>query len=249
MSTYLYGLVARTHPQELDAVSGVGSPSTRVRAVAAGELVAVVSDAPEGLRAKRRDLLAHETVLEHLCAQGATLPMQFGIVGQGDAAVAEEVSRNSAGYLRLLEELEGRVEINVKASHHDDAVLQHVLLHDRDLRQRNEQMRRDGGGTYEERVSFGEQIANAVQAREAQDADSITTALRPFAVRHRPGQALDGAFLNVSFLVEREEIQAFDSAVEELRDAWVELVEIRARGPLPPYSFTDPAQAGTARAR
>ncbi|RRO18716.1 hypothetical protein EIL87_06270 [Saccharopolyspora rhizosphaerae] len=249
MNTYVYGVVASTHPRELDGVTGVGSPSAPVRAVEAGDLIAVVSDAPEQLRAKRRDLLAHEAVLERLCAQGATLPMQFGIVGQGDAAVAEEVSRNAQGYSRLLDELADRVEINVKARHLEDAVLQHVLLNNDALRRRNEQMQREGGGTYDERLQFGEQVSEAVQAREGQDSKTIIDALAPFAVRHREGPAVDGAFVNASFLVERSDVEAFDAAVTELSNTWAELFELRARGPLPPYSFTDPAEAGAARTR
>lgn len=247
MSTYLYGLVAGNHPQNLDGCEGVGSPPAALRCVAAGELVAVVSDAPASLRAKRRDVLAHELVLERLCEQGATLPMQFGIVAEDDAAVAEEIARSEARYLGLLAELEDRVEINVKASHHENAVLQRVLLDNDQLRKRNERMRAEGGGSYDERVRFGEDVSRAIEARETRDANAITAELEPLAVRQRAGRGVGGSFLNVSFLVQRRDVEEFEAAVEQVRSSWEELAEVRARGPLPPYSFTDPAQVGTTR--
>lgn len=58
MGTYVYGIVRASHsplPQDLE---GIGEPPRPVRVMRQGELAAIVSDAPEELRPKRRDLLA-----------------------------------------------------------------------------------------------------------------------------------------------------------------------------------------------
>lgn len=242
MSTYLYGVVRRDHPRKLGDRTGVGSPPTPLRMVEADELVAIVSDAPENLRAKRRDLLAHEEVLEELCTQGATLPMRFGIVGDDDEAVSREVGRNAENYHRLLTELDGRIEVNVKAKHHEDAVLRQVLLEDDKLRSLNDRLRDHDGGSYDERVQFGEMVSRAVEAREARDAEAIAQQLRGKVVQERSGPAVDGCFLNISFLLEGPDVQEFQSTVDELRTSLDWLLELRVRGPLPPYSFTDIGQ-------
>lgn len=240
MSTYLYGLVGREHPQKLKDCTGIGSPPAAIRVLAAGDLIAVVGDAPEDLRAKRRDLLAHEEVLETLCAQGATLPMQFGVVGDNDDAVIQEVARDAENYTQLLADLEGRIEINVKARHHEDALLRQILLDNDDLRARNERIKQaDDGGSYEERVQFGELVSQAVGQREESDSQAIVERLRRHAVRENPGPAVGDYFLNVSFLVAGTEVEEFQSAVAEVGNALDELLELRARGPLPPYSFTE----------
>ncbi len=239
MSTYLYGLVATSHPRKLDGLTGVGESPAHLRPLVAGEIVAVVSDAPDGLRAKRRDLLAHEEVLEKLCSQGATLPMRFGVVGEDDDAVVAEVSGRSEEYTDLLTRLTGQVEINVKATHHEDEVLRQVLLDDAELRAQHERIQSDGGGSYEERISFGEKVANAVEQRAAQDADVLIEQLSGLADRRHIGAPVGDTFLNASFLVDAAEIETFEAAVAELREQVDWLLDLRVRGPLPPYSFTE----------
>ena len=239
MSTYLYGLVGAGHPKKLDDVHGVGSPPAPVRLLLAGEIVAVVSDAPEGLRAKRRDLLAHESVLETLCAQGATLPMRFGVVGDDDDAVVREIGQRAGEYRDLLDSLTGHVEINVKAKHHEDEVLRQVLLDDPDLRARNERIQAADGGTYEERLDFGERVANAVEQRAAQDSAAVIDYFSGLAHRRHVGAPVGDTFLNVSFLVDGAEIETFEQAVGSLREQVDWLMDLRVRGPLPPYSFTE----------
>ncbi len=50
MSTYVYGITTSTHPSLPEGMDGVGDPPCRVRVLREGELAALVSDAPEGLR-------------------------------------------------------------------------------------------------------------------------------------------------------------------------------------------------------
>ncbi|MFE7359387.1 GvpL/GvpF family gas vesicle protein, partial [Streptomyces sp. NPDC057543] len=87
MAVYVYSIVLTTHPQRLDGLDGVGDPPTTLRTVHTDKLSAVVSDAPEELRPKRRDLAAHQAVQERLMADGTVLPLQFGFTTTDDDAV------------------------------------------------------------------------------------------------------------------------------------------------------------------
>jgi hypothetical protein len=236
--TYLYGIVRAAHPTRLDGQAGVGEPPRSLRRLDAGELAVVVSDAPPGLRAKRRDLLAHTRVLEELLAQGSTLPMRFGSIADDDESVRRQVAAHADRYTTVLSELDGRVEVNVKATHREEPVLRELLAGDEDLRGWNDDLRRRGGGDQHERARFGEAVAQAVEAREAADARRILHLLRPKAVRESYGPQVGDCFVNVSFLVAEKELRAFESAAAELGEAVEPLIELRVRGPLPPYSFT-----------
>ncbi|MFC9758920.1 GvpL/GvpF family gas vesicle protein, partial [Streptomyces sp. NPDC056921] len=66
MAVYVYSIVPTSHPQRLDGLDGVGDPPAALRTVQTGKLSAVISDAPEELRPKRRDLGAHQAVQERL---------------------------------------------------------------------------------------------------------------------------------------------------------------------------------------
>ena len=234
MNTYVYGIVSANHPKKLEGV-GVGGDGLRV--VEAGEVAAVVSDAPASLHAKRRELFAHEQVLETLCAQGVTLPMRFGLLADDDAALAREMSAQRSGYLTLLSQLEGKAEMNVKARHYEDASLRSVLAQDAELRRMNHELH-SRGGSNSERARFGELVAAAVQQQELHDADAIAEALDPHAFQRADGPAVNGCFVNSSFLVDSAATDAFLAAAEELRESARDAVDLRVRGPLPPYSFT-----------
>ncbi|MDT0420950.1 GvpL/GvpF family gas vesicle protein [Streptomyces evansiae] len=64
---YVYAVV----PEDTDpaGLTGVGSPAREPRAVRAAGLAARVGPAPAPPRAKRRDLLAHQGVLDALAAR------------------------------------------------------------------------------------------------------------------------------------------------------------------------------------
>jgi Gas vesicle synthesis protein GvpL/GvpF len=235
MSTYVYGFTQTTHPLAINDLLGVGSK--RLRVLSSVGLAAVVSDAPEGLRAKRRDLEAHEAVLEALSAAGTVLPMRFGTVAPRDVAVVTELEANAPRYRQLVSKLAGRVELNVKAIHREDAVLSELLQRDRSLRERNQALRTRGGGSYDEKVEFGEAVAAALEERRAQDAAVVVAALRPYAAQVSVGPAVDGSFVNVSFLVAAVDRTRFDASVSELGRELSGIADVHCYGPLPPYSF------------
>ncbi|MBC9728685.1 GvpL/GvpF family gas vesicle protein [Streptomyces sp. TRM68367] len=242
MSTYVYGITAASHPPLPENLSGVGEPPCPVRVVREGGLAAVVSDAPEGLRPKRRDLLAHQAVLGEAGTGGCVLPMRFGSVAPDDAAVAAVLAERAEHYQERLRTLDGKVEYNVKAVHEEEAVLHRVLSESPEIRAMTEASRQAGGGTYEQRLRLGETVAHAVKELEAEDAAEVQQALEPAADSVSAGPESTGWLANVSFLVAREAAERFLAAVEEVRAAHPHL-DLRVNGPLPPYSFVEPGPA------
>ncbi|NGO09683.1 GvpL/GvpF family gas vesicle protein [Streptomyces sp. HC44] len=239
MSTYVYGITAGSHPSLPDGMDGVGDPVCPVRIVKESGLAAIVSDAPEGLRPKRRDVLAHQNVLAEAGAGGPVLPMRFGSVAADDATVAGVLAERAEHYKERLDALAGRVEYNVKASHDEEAVLHRVMGENPEVRALTEANRQAGGGTYEQRLRLGEMVVAAVKSREAEDAAELQHALESAADAVSAGPESTGWLANLSFLVARESAEMFLAAVEQLRKSHPHL-EVRVNGPLPPYSFVDP---------
>ncbi|MFI9599737.1 GvpL/GvpF family gas vesicle protein [Streptomyces sp. NPDC052043] len=242
MSTYVYAITEASHSSLPRDLGGVGEPARPVRVLEAGELAAVVSDAPEGLRPKRRDLLAHQAVLSEAGATGCVLPMRFGSVAPDDAAVTGVLTERAEHYRERLRALEGKVEYNVKGHHVEDAVLHRVMAENPEIRSLAEANRRSGGGGYDAKLRLGELVAAAVQAREADDARAIVHALEPYAAAVSDGPPSTGWLVNASFLVDREAAEDFVTAAEQARKDLPHL-ELRINGPLPPYSFVEPGPA------
>jgi hypothetical protein len=242
VSTYVYGITAASHPALPEGLGGVGDPALPVRVLQEGELAAIVSDAPEGLRPKRRDLLAHQNVLSEAGAGGCILPMRFGSVAPDDDTVTGVLADRSEHYKERLRTLEGKVEYNVKATHDEEAVLHRVMSDNPEIRAVTEANRKAGGGSYDDRLRLGEMVVAAVKAREAEDAGEVQRTLEPVADAISVGPESSGWLANVSFLVERDGAASFLETVDQLRKDHPHL-DLRVNGPLPPYSFVDPGPA------
>lgn len=240
MSTYVYGIVDRAHPALPAAMRGIGDPACAVRVVEEGDLAAVVSDTPEGLRPQRRDLLAHQSVLNETGATGPVVPMRFGSVAPDDAAVRGVLAERGEHFHERLGALAGKVEYDVRASHDEEAVMHRVMAENPELRKRTEANRRAGGGSYEERLRLGEMVVAAVRIREDEDARDVHRTLERAAVAVSVGPESTGWLANESFLVDEDSVADFLGAVDEVRAGHPHL-EVRVEGPLPPYSFVDPA--------
>ncbi|WP_326691464.1 GvpL/GvpF family gas vesicle protein [Streptomyces sp. NBC_01795] len=238
MSTYVYGIARTPSPSIPDGLTGVGDPPRPVRVLKEGGLVAVVSEAPDGLKPKRRELLAHQQVLAQAGAEATVLPMRFGSVSEDDEKVTSVLAERAEHFRERLDALEGKAEYNIKAVHDDEAVLHRVMADQPDLRALSEANRAAGGGSYEDRLRLGEMVANAVQAREAVDGATLRRALEPLAADISEGPESSGWLANLSFLVDKEAAGELLAAVEELGTSEPQL-DLRVSGPLPPYSFVE----------
>ncbi|MFF9915392.1 GvpL/GvpF family gas vesicle protein [Streptomyces sp. NPDC013457] len=236
MPTYIYAITGADHPLRLDGLQGVGDPPTPLRTVAAGDVAAVVSDAPEGLRAKRRDVLAHEAVLETLMTDGATLPMRFGLLGPDDDQVGAALKRDSDAYIARLAELAGHVEFNLKAARDEQDLLLEIVAESDQIRELNERTR-SGSAGQDDRIALGELVAAQVAERNNTQAEKTLERLLPCAARASRAEPGASLFLNVSFLVPATATDAFVRTVQEEADRQGEACTFTLTGPLPPYSF------------
>ncbi|NYV76511.1 GvpL/GvpF family gas vesicle protein [Streptomyces sp. UH6] len=242
MSTYVYGIASASHPSLPEGMGGVGDPPNPVRLLKEGDLVAVAGDAPEDLRPKRRDLLAHQTILAEAGAGGTVLPMRFGNVAPDDDSVLRVLAERADHYTERLRALEGKAEYNVKANHDEQAVLHLVMGEDAELRAMAEANRQSGGGTHDDKLRLGEMVVSAVKAREDVDAALLQQALEPTATAVATGAESTGWITNLSLLVAADSAEEFLGAVERFREENPHL-QLRVNGPLPPYSFVEPGPA------
>ncbi|MER5599408.1 GvpL/GvpF family gas vesicle protein [Streptomyces sp. NPDC002265] len=236
MTVYVYSIVSKDHPVRLDDVHGVGEPPGSLRTVTAGVLCAVVSDAPEDLRPRRRDVLAHQQVQEALMADGAVLPLRFGLTTGDDESVKRALEDRAGEYQERLESLEGCAEYHLRATWEEDALLRRILLESPEARELNEQIRA-GSGTPDMSIALGELVAQEVQARQQALGAGIIEALRPYAREESVTASGSQDFVNASFLVDSSQEEMFLATEISVANQLGEECELRLRGPLPPYSF------------
>ncbi|TJZ59070.1 GvpL/GvpF family gas vesicle protein [Streptomyces piniterrae] len=236
MTTYVYAITGAEHPLRLSGIAGVGNPAAELRTIRTKDLCAVVSDAPEELRAKRRDVAAHQDVQERLLADGPSLPMRFGLIGPDDEQVASALEEAHDTYAQRLEELDGCREYHLKVACDEDDLMLEIARESDEIRRLNDHTR-ENPGAYDDKVALGELISREVYTRQERARTDIVARLARSAVRTVTGEPTKHHFLNVSFLVERENAIAFSHAVHEEEERRGRTYGFRLYGPLPPYSF------------
>jgi hypothetical protein len=239
MAVYVYAITAATHPTRMDGVTGVGEPPEELRTVNTQSLVAVVSEAPEELRAKRRDVLAHQSVLERLMADGSVLPLRFGAVAPDDQTVRQVLNERADSYQERLEALDGCVEFHLKGSCDQESLLRSILLQSSEARRLNDEVR-SGMVGQDVQIALGELIAGQVQLRHESFAAEVVETLRPLTSDIRASDPTGDDFMSVSFLVENARQKEFTAAQTEMANQRGEDFDFRLHGPLPPYSFVNP---------
>ncbi|GAA2760357.1 GvpL/GvpF family gas vesicle protein [Actinopolymorpha rutila] len=231
-AVYVYGVVAADHPCDLTGLGGVGDPPAALRRLRTGRVAAVVSDAPPGLRAKRRDVQAHQGVLDHLGRQGTVLPMRFGVVATDEDSLRGELTAEDSAHLATIDNLARRAEINVKVFCDEDELIRSVAENDPTVRRLREHT-----ANLDEQIQLGEAVAAAIEDRERALEELLVAGLGPIAVDHLAGSRVRGAAVNQSFLVDNERAEEFAETAEHLDAAWGPAIRLRLSGPLPPYSF------------
>ncbi|MEV6128518.1 GvpL/GvpF family gas vesicle protein [Streptomyces violaceusniger] len=234
-SVYVYGVVRATHAVP-PGRTGVGERPAPVRTLRAGALAAVLSDAPARLRAKRRDLLAHQELAMALAVDGPVLPMRFGMIAPDEESVRQQLLSSQNDCLAALERVDGRVEMNLKALP-TDAGLGTLVREDPEVSRLRTAARRAPG--YEASVRLGEAVARGLGRRAAAAAAAVLAELSAVADAKVHGPEVEGCVLNVSFLLDRREERRFHGVVERFAAGHRDRVELRLTGPLPCYSFAE----------
>ncbi len=225
---YCYGVTwadsAEPHP------SG-GLAGKSVEPVRFEELAALTSEAPEGkIRARRADLMCHFDVLSHAFERGTVVPLRFGIVF--DDVVGDFLRPRHDELVRLLRELDTRVELRVTAHYREEAILAEVVRENRRVAALRGQQSQAG------LIELGELVAGELRERTHRDARAILDTLGQLAVDQEVDEEpIEHQVLRASFLVERKAVPAFDAAMEDLASGQAGRIDFKYVGPLPPHSF------------
>lgn len=240
MANYVYGIVEDTAAAPRS--KGIrDAPLDVVRGAGAAALVSEL-DSGDRLMFGRDELLVHARVLEEALGHGTVLPMRFGVVLESSDSVRRDLLEAHADeVVRQLRELAGKVELRVRATYEEEALMREVVTENPDIARGRESL---GGksedATYFERINLGEAVAEAIDRKRDDDGRRILDALLPHAddvqVAEPPHERVA---LVASFLVQRSGVKRFEDAVEQIAEAQHGRLRMTLTDPLPPHSFVE----------
>ena len=241
---YLYCIIRCRQERAFEGATAVGDPQAAVHTICHQGLAAVVSDSPtQDYDLTRANLVAHQRVLEGLMSEFTLLPVRFGTVAAPASAardVATLLSRHYREFDGLLSEMEGKVELGVKALWRDEqTVFEEIVAQDESIRRlRGRVEGKPPQTTYLERIHLGEMVKEALERKRAAEAALILPPLEKLACRVALNATLlDRMILNAAFLVSRGREEEFDRAVRQMDEGMRSRVALRYVGPVPPYNF------------
>jgi hypothetical protein len=219
------------------------------RLIAQGEVAALVSDTEgEGLSAARA-LREHWRILQDVAAQTTVLPIRFGTAMASDEAVVGDFLGPGHDALRTgIDALAGKVQLTVKGTYEQEALLRGVIARSPTIARLQAQVEAlPEAASYAKRIQLGELVSLEVDRQREADAAFVVERLQPLAVatRQEAASGLDQA-VNAAFLVTRDGVETFESAVAALGKELEARIGLRLIGPLPAYSFTPEGAAAWA---
>jgi hypothetical protein len=240
---YVYGILPGD-VELTEEIRGVGGGA--VELVRDGGLAALVSEVElTGPLGTPEDLQAHQELLDSIAAGAPVLPLRFGaVLTSEDAVVSELLEANRDDFAAALEELEGRLEYQVKGRYVEQAILEEILSEDEEAAGLRDELRgADPDAARDARIRLGEIINNAVAAKREQDTQQLLDLMEGHCVAsvvRDPTHELDA--VNVAFLVEEDQEDDLDQVVDDLGKQWEGRVELRVLGPMAPYDFVGVGQ-------
>jgi Gas vesicle synthesis protein GvpL/GvpF len=240
-AVYVYGVVPASDRAPI-GLAGVGPEGNPVRHVASSKVAAIVSDVTRGPLGRGQDIRAHWRVLDDAVGRSTVLPLRFGTVMESDAAVLEDfLAPNEDRLTAQLAGLEGKVQLTVRGSYREEALLRDVVRSAPAVRKLRERVQKlPQAAAYYDMIRLGELVAAEIDRRRQRDTELVVGRLEALAVASQlEGRATKETAVNVAFLVERERVDEFAAATEQLQAEFGDQVRLRCVGPLPPNSFAD----------
>ena len=236
---YVYGVIRAAEAPRPAKSAGIGGADVGVTAL--DDLAALTSPLESTtVRARRRDLMIHSDVLAAALEHGTVVPLQFGTVFENaEAVVSEFLEPRRKELTKLLDQLEERVELSVKAFYVEEAILAEIIRQNSRIARLREATRSaPAAATHGARLELGELVAAELRGRARRDAAHILERLRPLAEAVEiAGEPIEHEVLRASFLVARKNVTAFDKAMNDIARREDGRIHFKYVGPLPPHSF------------
>ena len=242
MGKYLYGIIRASEPPQIQT-RGIGELGSAVTTVSYMSLAAVISDSPIIVfENSRRNMMAHTLVLEEVMRDFTLLPVRFGTIAHSAEAIQEQLLHRRYDELnQLLGEMDGRVELGLKAFWYEGAIFEEIVAESPPVRRLRDGLRnRSPEESYYDRIHLGEMVEAGMEHKRNVDAEKVLSRLRPLVYKTRTNKLItDRMVLNASFLVEKANETAFDQAVQALDAEMGKRMMFKYVGPVPPYNFVN----------
>ncbi|MBI4298866.1 MAG: GvpL/GvpF family gas vesicle protein [Chloroflexi bacterium] len=244
---YLYCIIRGPGEHIFDDIAPIGNTNNPVHTISHNGLAVVVSDsADRDYETSRARMLAHERVQERVMRDFPLLPVRFGTVTRDFASAMPDLNQlletRSHEFDHLLAEMEGKVELGLKALWRDEkALFEEIVAENLAIRRfRNSVEGKPPQAIHFEKIHLGQMVKDALDRKRRLEATHLLAPLRSLAHSVKENEViLDRMVFNVAFLMDQAMEREMDEAVKRLSDEWENRIELKYTGPNPPWNFVE----------
>jgi hypothetical protein len=226
--------------QESRTFGDWGLHHSRVYTISDGHLAAVVSDAPNGrIRPERQHLAAHQEVLKRLMAEGAVLPVSFGVVADGPPALRRVLTENRQALLEQLARVADKVEMGLHITWDVPNIFEYFVTRHPELRAaRDRLLGPQRPPTQNDKIELGRTFDRLLNEDREFHIARVEEVLGPRCAeikRNPPRNEQEVA--NLACLVSRGAQARFEEAIFTAAKLFDNSFAFDFNGPWPPYNF------------
>jgi hypothetical protein len=239
---YLYCIIGSNGFQSFGPL-GIGGRGDELHTIRFNDIAAVASNSPiVKYPVSRENSLAHEKAIEVVMEHYTVLPVRYGIIAEDEEKVRRILEREYGRFKELLNRMEGKRELGLKAVFNEKFIYQEILQSYPEIRRlRNEIASRPPEATYFGRIEIGRMVESALKKEKEKYKDLILHALGGLAEDSICTDRIIGErmILNAAFLVNRDKEGEFDQRVNQLGNRYGDKITFKYVGTLPPFNFVN----------
>lgn len=236
---YIYALTSGSTDRSFGTI---GINGGNVYTISSGDVSAVVSDAPMGrIRPERRNFAAHQAVLKKLLEVGDLLPMSFGNVSEGAAAVRSFLSKHQKSIHDGLARVAGKFEMGLKVNLDVPNIFEFLVNRNEELRMARDQLvGRSREATQDEKIELGRLFANILESEREDQTEFVEKILLKACHEIKRNKCRDEReVMNLACLVDRNQVDKFESVVFEAANHFDDNFAFDYNGPWAPHNFVE----------
>lgn len=217
-----------------------GIDDAPIHVIGARGIAAVVSDVPNvKLRPERKRLAAHHEVLKRLSQEHAVLPMTFGTVANGAAAVRGFLARNQDALAEQLRRVGGKMEMGLRVVWDVPNIFEFMVATHPELRTIRDCLFRTGHeSSREEKIELGQAFERIRAGARAAHIVKVASILRPCCAEIKENKLRgEREVMNLACLIRREDQKSFEQGVFEAAQYFDNHFSFDMNGPWPPHNF------------
>jgi hypothetical protein len=237
---YIYGIIQEPEPRKF-SFSGIGDAA--VYTINHREVAAVISDTGlEEIDPTRKNVRAHTVVQDELLKKYTLLPMGFGMISASQDDVLKLLEKNYQGITHELKRLADKVEVELKVSWDQEAMIKELQGSNDDLTRLKLKIKDASSPIEAQRlmIEAGKLVERIALDWKGRYANRVYAILKRLALDAKLNNTLGvNNILNASFLIERANENGFQKEVYKLDSEYQGKINFKYVGPLAPYSFVD----------